>query len=278
MDRLNRYQESQERRVVVDWLTPIDYASQQSDFILARQEGTGEWLLKSSEFQAWVSQSKQTLFCPGIPGAGKTMITSIVIEQLHTKFQDDSSTGIAYLYCNFRRQHEQNPEDLLASLLKQLVQEQPSIPESINSLHKRHRDKRTRPSFEEISKALHSVVTGYSKTFIIVDALDECHVSDGGRRRFLSEIFSLQTRTGANLFATSRFIPEIVNEFKEATLLEIRASSEDIRKYLNSHMSQLPSCALKSRDLQEKVRTEIVQAADGMYVPSQVPMLSELTS
>jgi hypothetical protein len=196
------------------------------------------------------------------------MITSIVIEHLYTRFQNDSSIGIAYLYCNFRRQHEQKPEDLLASLLKQLVQEQPSIPESISSLHKRHRDKRTRPSFEEISKALHSVVTDYSKTFIIVDALDECQVSDGGRRRFLSEIFSLQTRTGANLFTTSRCIPEIMNEFKEATLLEIRASSEDIRKYLNSHMSQLPSCALKSRDLQEKVRTEIVQAADGMYVPS----------
>ena len=268
VDRSNRYQDSQERRVIVDWLTPIDYASQQSDFILARQEGTGEWLLKSSEFQDWVSQSKQTLFCPGIPGAGKTMITSILIEHLYTRFQDDSSIGIAYLYCNFRRQHEQKPENLLASLLKQLVQEQPSIPESIKSLYERHKDKRTRPSFEEVSKALHSVAVSYSKTFIIIDALDECRVSDGGRRKFLSEVFSLQARTGANIFATSRFIPEIMNEFKGAISLEIRASSEDVRKYLNSHMSQLPSCALKSRDLQEKVKTEIIQAADGMYVPS----------
>ena len=86
VDRLNREQDSQEHRVIADWLTPIDYASQQSDFIRARQEGTGEWLLKSSEFQDWVSQSKQTLFCPGIPGAGKTMITSIVIEHLYTTF------------------------------------------------------------------------------------------------------------------------------------------------------------------------------------------------
>jgi hypothetical protein len=82
------------------------------------------------------------------------------------------------------------------------------------------------------------------------------------------QVFSLQTRNGANLFATSRFIPEIVNEFKEATQLEIRASGADIQKYLNSHMSHLPSCALKSRDLQEKIKTEIIQAADGMYVPS----------
>ena len=59
-----------------------------------------------------------------------------------------------------------------------------------------------------------------------------------------------------------------MNEFKEAISLEIRASNEDVRKYLNSHMLQLPSCVLKSRDLQEKVKTEIVQTVDGMYVPS----------
>src|SRR5947209_17772181 len=73
VDRLNQYQDSQEGRDIIDWLTPIDYASQQSDFILARQEGTGEWLLESSEFHNWINQTKQTLFCPGIPGAGKTI-------------------------------------------------------------------------------------------------------------------------------------------------------------------------------------------------------------
>jgi hypothetical protein len=67
VDRLNRYQDDQERRVIVDWLTPIDYASQQSDFISRRQEGTGLWLLESDEFQEWLGQSKKTLICPGIP-------------------------------------------------------------------------------------------------------------------------------------------------------------------------------------------------------------------
>jgi hypothetical protein len=35
--------------------------------------GVGQWLLSSNEFQGWLNQNKQTLFCPGIPGAGKTM-------------------------------------------------------------------------------------------------------------------------------------------------------------------------------------------------------------
>jgi hypothetical protein len=60
-------QRQQERRVILDWLTPIDYASQQSNFISQRQEETGQWLLNSDEFQVWINQRKQTLFCLGIP-------------------------------------------------------------------------------------------------------------------------------------------------------------------------------------------------------------------
>ncbi|KAF2178918.1 hypothetical protein K469DRAFT_695065 [Zopfia rhizophila CBS 207.26] len=112
VDILNRRHDDHERRTIVDWLTSTDYATQQSDFIARRQEGTELWLLNSKEFQLWVKQGK-TLFCPGIPGAGKTMITSIVVEHLWAEFQNDATVAIAYLYCNFRRQQEQNVTNLL---------------------------------------------------------------------------------------------------------------------------------------------------------------------
>jgi len=265
--KLVRYQDDQERRVIIDWLTPIDHSTQQSDFISRQQEGTGQWLLDSNQFQDWLIKGKQTLFCPGIPGAGKTIITSIVVEHLNTKFENDASIGIAYLYCNFRQQQEQKPANLLASLLKQLVQEQLSVPESVKSLYERHKDKRTRPSFDEISNVLYSVVAGYSKTFIIIDALDECQASDGSRKRLLSEIFNLQTKTGVNLFATSRFIPEIMTEFEGSVLLEIRASDDDVRRYLDGKMSQLRPFVSRNFALQEEIKTEIIKAIDGMYVP-----------
>jgi hypothetical protein len=44
-------QGDQERQTILDWLTPINYSTQQSDFIGRRQEGTGQWLLSSNEFQ-----------------------------------------------------------------------------------------------------------------------------------------------------------------------------------------------------------------------------------
>jgi len=261
VDRLDEHQDNRERRdehqVILDWLTPIDYASQQSDFIARRQEGTGLWLLDSSEFQGWLNQSAQTLFCPGIPGAGKTMITS-----------NDPNIAIAYLYCNFRRQQEQKPIDLLASLLKQLIQRRPSVPENVTSLYKHHYNERTRPSFNEISKVLHSIVTNYYRAFIIIDALDECHISNRGRRILLSDVFNLQVESGINIFVTSRFIPEIMKEFEQSTSLEIRASDKDVQRYLDANMSQLPSFVLRSPDLQEGIKTEIVKAVDGMYVSS----------
>jgi Cdc6-like AAA superfamily ATPase len=273
--KLVRYQDDQERRVIIDWLTPIDHSAQQSDFVGRQQEGTGQWLLDSNRFQDWLIKGKQTLFCPGIPGAGKTIITSIVVEHLNTKFENDASIGIAYLYCSFQRQQEQNPTDMLASLLKQLIQEQHSVPESVKSLYERH-EKRKRPSLEEISKLLHSVVAGYSRVFILIDALDECQTSNGVRRKFLSEVFNLRAKTGVNLFATSRFIPEITGEFEESISLEIRASSEDVQRYLDGHMSQLPAFVLRSRDLQEEIRTTITKAVDGMYVSSHAIMVDKV--
>jgi hypothetical protein len=268
VNRLHERQDDQERRTILDWLTPINYGDQQSDFIGRRQAGTGKWLLNSDAFQSWLNENKQTLFCPGIPGAGKTMITSIVVEHLQTKFRNNSSVGIAYLYCNFRRREEQKPVDFLASLLKQLIQRRTSLPKSVIDIYKRHSNERTRPSFDEISKLLHSIIADYVRTFIAIDALDECQISDGGRRRFLAELFGLQARTGANLLATSRFIPEIEKEFTgRSTKLEIRASDDDLQTYLHGHMLRLPSFVSHSVDLQNEVKTAIIKAVDGMYVP-----------
>jgi hypothetical protein len=264
--KLVQHQDDQQSRTVLDWLTPVDYALQQSDFINRRQAGTGQWLIDSAEFKVWVENDKQTLFCPGIPGAGKTILTSIVVEELTTRFRNDKSIGIAYLYCNFQRQDEQKAEELLASLVKQLAQSRSSLPESVKSLHDKHKDKRTRPSFDEISRALQSVAVTYSRVIIVVDALNECQASDGCRARLLSEIFGLKAKCGTNIFATSRFIPEITDIFEGSISLEIRASSEDVRRYLDGHMFRLPGFVGRSPELQEEIKSKIIQSVQGMYV------------
>jgi NACHT domain len=269
----------EERYAVFNWLSLIDYAPQQNDFIGRRQAGTGQWLLDSKEFQMWLDTDKQTLFCPGIPGAGKTILTSIVIDDLATRFGDDPTIGIAYIYCNFRQQDEQRAEDLLASLLKQLTQSLSSLPDSIKSLYDKHKDKSTRLSLEETSRALQSVAAMYSRAFIIVDALDECQASRGCREKFLSEVFNLQAKCRASLFATSRFIPEITKHFEESISLDICASEHDVRRYVDGQIFQLPRFVIRSPDLQEEIKTEIVQSVKGMcvatvlYIKRNIPLI-----
>ena len=212
----------------------------------------------------WLKTEKQTLFCPGIPGAGKTILTSIVVDDLDTRFSGDPQIGIAYIYCNFRRKDEQKAEDLLASLLKQLAQGQSPLPDSVKTLYDCHKDKRTRPSFDEFSRALQLVVAKYSRVFIVVDGLDECQISDGCRSRFLSEIFNLQAKWRVNFFATSRFIPEIQKMFEGSMLIKIYASNEDVQMYLDARISHGQSRILQHPDLQAEITAEITKAIDGM--------------
>ncbi|RYP56595.1 hypothetical protein DL771_011716 [Monosporascus sp. 5C6A] len=241
---------------ILNWLTPVDYGPQQKDFLERRQPGTGQWLLDSAEFQAWLKADQQALFCPGIPGAGKTTITSIVIEHLKIEFQNsptekpendpfdrDSNIGIAYLYCSFQRQHEQGFEHLLANLLKQLSQDRTPLPHAVEALYKRHRNGQTKPTLAEMSTTLQSVANMYSRMFIVIDALDEC-VSDGCRGRLLSEIFSLRA-AGANILVTSRPIQEIKEHFKgyvHALAIRITKSTideddfDDINTMVSDHV------------------------------------------
>jgi Cdc6-like AAA superfamily ATPase len=178
LDKVLHRQYDREQQAILDWLTSVDYSTQQNDFIARRQEGTGDWLVESDEFQQWGKNKKCILFCPGIPGSGKTVMVSIVVDYLFKKFRNDPGIGIAFLYCNFRQQQEQRLIDLFLSLLKQFSQRHPLLPECVTRLYKDHKRNRTRPSFDEIFDALYSVIANYSRAFIIIDALDECSGTD----------------------------------------------------------------------------------------------------
>ena len=68
--------QSETTKKILDWLSPLDCFNKQRDIASKRHEGTGEWFLVSEKFTAWLSGSADNvLWCPGEPGAGKTVIT-----------------------------------------------------------------------------------------------------------------------------------------------------------------------------------------------------------
>lgn len=250
---------------VLDWLTPVDYGLQQDVYFKKRQSGTGQWLLDTPEFQHWMSNTKRTLVCRGIPGAGKTILTSIVIHHLDTTFKNDSKVGIAYIYCEHKQQKDQDVESLLASLLKQLLAGQSCLPESTANELKQHKEGRTRPSRDELITNLESAIKLYSMVFFIIDAMDECQKPS--LEQLLSILFDLQKAYDIRIFATSRPMSEKLSEFlagNNSSLLDVRASQSDVLAFLEGQMNLLPNIVKSNSRLQEDIKTGIAEAVDGM--------------
>ncbi|KAK6543508.1 hypothetical protein TWF694_000254 [Orbilia ellipsospora] len=191
-------------------------------------------------------------------------MTSVVIDHLETQYLNNSKVGIAYIYFNYKRAEEQSIDKLLLNLLKQLSQRQDSVPSCVTELYMKHVRNRTRPSRREITSSLSAVAALYSRIFIVVDAIDECQSGDC-RSTFLNELFQLRD-LNANIFATSRPIFDIETDFKNANsiILEIKASDEDVKRYLEGKIDASGVTVLKRN--RGAIITKISEVASGMFL------------
>ncbi|KAJ7681672.1 hypothetical protein B0H17DRAFT_58006 [Mycena rosella] len=98
-----RDQDTAQRMQVIAWLSPINFFLRHADIAAARQPGTGGWLLENPRFKKWVSDSGGRLWCPGIPGAGETVLAnrSMVVDHLGTQ-SGNANVGIACIYLNHK--------------------------------------------------------------------------------------------------------------------------------------------------------------------------------
>jgi hypothetical protein len=188
-----------------------------------------------------------------------------VVDHLVSNFRHNSAIGIAYVYCNFRRVDEQKVDQLLASLLKQLVVCLPHLPMEATTLYTKHQQGRTRPSLQEILSALNSVAARFSRLFVIIDALDE---TGNSREDFLIELSRLQQQNHVNLFTTSRHDTKITNEkeelFENLTKLEIIAAPDDLQTYVRGNLKWLPYNIRNGTTLPQDIVAGIAKSVDGM--------------
>lgn len=156
-----------EDRKILNWLSSLNFVTKQNDVLSRRHEKTGAWFLNSSEFVNWVAGPARMLWCPGIPGAGKTVIASVSVDHLQTIFKDEDA-AVLCIFCSYADQAHQTSVDLVASILEQMVQTK-GVTDEIRALHRRHQTRTTRPGLKELSDLLQSVIQSFPKVFIVID-------------------------------------------------------------------------------------------------------------
>lgn len=270
--------EQQEDREFLKWLLPKDLDSQHTTTHIAdRVPDTGKWFLESLQYTHWCDEPAKILLCPGKPGAGKSMMCLVVAQDLIDRYSDSASSAV--LYCNYKRQGDQTVENILLSLLKQLLHGRSVLP-SVKDLLGYNSASQRRPTLAQIVTALRAVIAQDTRTFLIIDALDECNSST--RRLLLLEVFKIVSDLKANLLATTR--PTCMAEITkmealpdDITQLEISATTTDIDLYVANHLPTLvkkkssTSCGRavrpavgKDTNIQDRIKVAVREAASGM--------------
>ncbi|KAK2811432.1 hypothetical protein FQN50_002055 [Emmonsiellopsis sp. PD_5] len=228
------------RKNILDWITPTDYDGQQNDYLALRHEGTGAWFLSQPEYRAWLEAGNQVLYCPGIPGAGKTVLTAI-------------------------ESRDQKVEDYLACLLKQLLRRRPNIPVDVEALYSQHAGTRAQLSLAKLRTLLNSVSSLFWKLYVVVDALDECPTVNQCQARFITELLSIHRGSGANIFATSRINEDIAKAFSGYPALQISAARQDVEVYVTKRAEYFRPDILDD-ETRNTVISAILQRVDGMFL------------
>ena len=191
---------------------------------------------------------------------------SVVINHLQQTFPSEDF-GVAFIYCNYKEQKEQSLNNLLLSLLRQLIDKRSVVPEEMYHLYKRHKEKETRPTLSESLKLLQLVVSQFSTVFIIIDALDECSEGDRTRSSLINNLYQLLPKI--RFFCTSRRLGDIESQFKSSPCQEILATDTDIGIYLETRIQQktrLRKHVKTDSTLLALITDKIVSVADGMLV------------
>jgi hypothetical protein len=183
----------------------------------------------------------------------------MVVDHLSAQSQNEN-VGVACIYLNHKETEEQTVANLLSGLWRQLVLGK-DITCQVQGLYKKHLEKGTRPSLDDILKALQSAIGEFSKVYIVVDAVDECPETDDKRHLLLQHLAELGPTV--NLMMTSR--PHITPI--DSKVLHIHVDDRDIQSYVGGYIkksSKLSTLVKANPELQREIETKISSTVNGM--------------
>ncbi|KAL8726116.1 MAG: hypothetical protein Q9166_006908 [cf. Caloplaca sp. 2 TL-2023] len=200
-------EQREERRAIIEWLSPLQFLRRQSD-IFNDAILMGQKFLESEEFQAWSKGQPWILYGYGMPGSGKTVLSSIVVDQLR-KHLKPAGVPVLCMYLNYKERN-QTLTNLIGSLLKQLIQFEDDDFRSpqVKKLF-REAAREASPLLNELYEALRAEIMTFSRVVLVVDALDELPSLES---ELLSKLYDL-SNAGLSVMITSRPRNDIATEY-----------------------------------------------------------------
>lgn len=233
-----------------------------------RQSDIADWLLGTEEYAIWITGKGRLMWCHGIPGAGKTVLSSLIIEHLIQRTSQEKGAAVAYLYCNYNDTEEQTVAHLLSCLAYQILLQQPhSLMDDVRVLWETYQSVGGSHSTAHSMKLLKTAMSHLTNVFIIIDALDECCPEEGRGRTLITELSNIVP--AVRILAISRDLPSIRHQLGHAIHLEIKASEKDILSYVDDRITRserLSSYVAKDENLRKVIQNTVAGKAYGMYV------------
>lgn len=207
------------------------------------------------------------MWLTGIPGCGKTVLCSSIIEDLGEECKSGGNSMLLYYFFDFAARDKHIVSSFLHCLLSQAIVQRREIPEPIHSLYVEHKKGFQHPSDKVLLNALYDVLNSAEPGFLIVDGMDEC--SD--RQALLDAI---ETILGwqlehLHILAVSREEKDIDKTFthfkSEHLRLEGEKVNEDIRQYIQGRVQKERWLKKWPAEIQQEIISVVAEKAGDMF-------------
>ncbi|KAL8970187.1 MAG: hypothetical protein Q9183_001637 [Haloplaca sp. 2 TL-2023] len=258
-------------RRIIATIPSVDMYTKQKRLRALRQEGTGTWILHHDEYRTWYEAiSSAALCCFGIPGCGKTILASSIVDILQSDTLTHKSSVVAYYYCDYAAQKTLQPGIILGTILKQFFDDR--IPKEME--YKFPRGFGEGAHVLDVGDLVDLICTAIKinpLTFLVIDGLDEC---DKSTRReiltFLDRLEDIGISTVKTLI-TCRQEDQLLRSLSKVAKVQLTPSTlkNDIRLFVTAGVQlRIRSNDLTIRDpqLANEIIDELVNKADGMFL------------
>lgn len=261
--------EQQELQIMLEWLGSSHPSVRHNDVCKKRAKDTGLWLLNGSAFEAWRDARTSSFWLHGIPGCGKSVLSSVVIEHIKSR-NDLEHAALAYFYFDFSNEATCKSEVMLRSLVSQLSSWKGKPPEALASCAKRHfhstyrrrwsdldayRDGIAQPPIKDLVEILRGIAEEYADTYLVVDALDEC-LDQEALLGILDNILAFQA-DGLRIFLASRRTAHIAAVLDSSIAYPLEAKCEDVGRDIYSFVQEQLGTHPKLRKWPVSLRNEM---------------------